>query len=118
MRNSVVWLASAVLVTLVLGGSVLAQPPDRRPPGGPGGPLARAVNDLKLPQEQRDTALEAVRAHQDNVRRLTDLAGASLMLKMKTVLSADEYKQLKDAADKLRPAGPGNRGRVTADDLV
>src|SRR5260370_29187729 len=49
---------------------------------------------------------------------MSDLAGATLLLKMKEALSAEEYRTLKEATDKLRAAGQGNRNRVTADDIV
>jgi EF hand len=120
MRNSVLWLASALAVLLVCTANSTAQPPggrgrgpdgppDRRggPGGGPGGGppgggLVRALDEMRLSEGKREAALTAVRAHQDNVGRLTDLSGAALLLKMKDILSEDEYKKVKEATDKAR----------------
>jgi hypothetical protein len=129
MRNYVLRLASAAMVTLVVVGHSVAQPPrgpggGGRPPGPPGdrggppGSLERAVDDLKLSQSKQETAHEAVRAYEDNVRRLSNLAGAGLMLKMKETLSDEDYKKLKEATDRFRAAGPGNRRRLAEDDIV
>jgi hypothetical protein len=74
------------------------------------------VDDLRLPQGKRDAAFAAIRAHQDNVGRLTDLASSGLLLKMKEVLSAEEFKALQETADRFR-RGPGGR-RLTGDDVV
>jgi hypothetical protein len=121
MRNSIMWLTAALLAAAVIGGGLVAQPPpDRgRPggPGGPGGPLVRVLDDLNLPEAKRDAAQAAVRAHQDNLARLTDLTAAGLLLKMKENLSAEEFKALKEATDKLR-VGPGGGRRLTTDDIV
>jgi hypothetical protein len=120
MRNSM-WLVFALLAAVIFGQTVAAQPPDRPPgppgPGGrgPGGPLERAVDDLRLPQGKRDVAFAAIRVHQDNVGRLTDLASSGLLLKMKEVLSPEEFKALQEAADRSR-RGPGRR--ATGDDVV
>jgi EF hand len=124
MRKSILWLVAPLMGLLVFVEFSVAQtPPDRgRPfgPGGRGGPpdnLERALDDLKLSKEERDTALEAVRAHRDNVRSMTDLAGASLLLKMKAILSPEEYKKLQEATDKAR-VGPRNGRSPTVDDVV
>jgi hypothetical protein len=124
MRNNLLWLTAALMATVVFGGSVVAQfPPGRGGPpgfggqGGPGGPLERAVDNLNLPDEKRDAALVAVRAHHDSVNRLTDLASAGLLLKLKDVLSPDEFRTLQDQTDKSR-RGPGGVRRLTADDVV
>src|SRR5207248_8767040 len=124
MANSILRLASALEATLALAGGGLAQPPDRR--GGPPDPfgrrgprdgLERVVDDLKLSGEKRDTALEAVRAYQDNVRRLMELSGASLLLQMKDVLSPEEFKKVAEAASRFRGSRPGPR-RPAEDDVV
>jgi hypothetical protein len=113
------------MAALVFEGFVVAQPPPdrRRPPPGPGGrglpisSLERAVDDLRLSREERDTALTAVRPYQDNVRSMTDLAGASLLLKMKGILSQEDFRKLQETTDKAR-VGPGNPRRPTVDDVV
>lgn len=129
MRNSILWLAPALLAVLALAGSAAAQPPGRGfPPGfpggrggpdgrgGPGGGLERTLDDLKLSADKRDAASEAVRAYVDNGRRVTELAGADLLLKMKEVLSPEEYKKLREATNRLR-RGPGGPA-LTTDDVV
>jgi hypothetical protein len=110
MRNSILWLASATAVLLIFTATSLAQPPagrgrgpdgiDRR--GGPPGGLARVVEEMNLSSNKKEAALEAIRAHQDNVNRLTNLSGAALLLKMKEILSQDEYRTLKEATDSRR----------------
>src|SRR5262249_17947133 len=55
----------------------------------PGG-IERALDDLKLTDKAREKAEAAVKAYQENVRKLTELARADLLLKMTEVLSADE----------------------------
>jgi hypothetical protein len=75
------------------------------------------VDDLKLSRDERDTALAAVRAHQDNIRRMTDVAGESLLLKLKGILSPEEYKKLQAATAAARDATRGGR-RLTADDIA
>jgi hypothetical protein len=124
MRNSALWLASVLLATLVFEGFVVAQPPPgRRGPPGPGGrgpgisSLERAVDEMKLSREERDTALTAVRAYQDNVRNMTDLAGSSLLLKMKTILSQEEFRKIQETTDRVR-VGPGGPRRPGVDDVV
>jgi hypothetical protein len=111
MRKGILCLAAALLAALVFGGRSGAQPPDRR--GGPlrrGGPasgLERAVADLNLSETKRATAIAAVREYQENSRRLTDLAGAALMLKMKDVLSPEEFQKLREATNRFRPRPVG-----------
>jgi len=63
---------------------------------GPGG-LERAVDDLKLADKKKDAAEAAVKAYQENVRKLTSQARADLLLKMKNVLSDEEFKKFKEA---------------------
>jgi hypothetical protein len=125
MRNSVLRLAPALAAVLALATTALAQPPGRRGPGdgfpppgrgfGPGGGLIRAVDELNLPESKRETAAAAVRSYEDDVRRLADLSGAELLLKLKESLSPEEYRKLKEGIDRLRPR-PG--GTITADDMV
>src|SRR5262249_42748822 len=101
MRNGMLWLTCALAVTLAGGGRGLAEPPgDRgRPPGPlvPPSGLERAVDDLQLSERKRETALADVRAYEDDVRRLTALANSALLLKMKAILSEEEYRQLVEA---------------------
>src|SRR5262249_26477864 len=127
MGNRLLWLASALVVTLVLAGSVGAQPrgKGKGPPGpprgrvGPGKGLEGALDELRLSGAKKDAAAAAVKAHQDTVRSLTELARAALLLKMKETLSEDEFKKFKAAADRPQPAGPRRGGsRLTADDIV
>jgi hypothetical protein len=126
MRRNLLGKMAALTATVVfgVGGIVVAQDPPGPggPPGfggrgGPGGPLVRAVENLQLPAEKRDAALVAVRAHQDSVNRLTDLASAGLLLKLKEVLSTDEFRALQDQTDKSR-RGPGGVRTLTANDVV
>ncbi len=87
------------------------------PPGGgafPSGGFRRggvegALEGLKLTDKKKETAEAVLKAHQENVRKLTDLARADLLLKMKDVLSEEEFKTFKEALD--RPSGGfGDRG--------
>jgi hypothetical protein len=123
MRNRVLGWATALALTSILAGGAAAQPPDRRgdPPPGPGRNVERAVDDLKLSESKRETTLAAAGAYQENVRRLMELARSELLLKMKEVLSPEEFKKFREAADGF-PGGPGRgpgRGRaLTADDVV
>jgi hypothetical protein len=73
--------------------------------------------DMKLSAGNRDTALAAVRAYRDDDRRLHELAAADLLLKMKEILSPEEYKKVKEAADKFREERGGAR-RLAADAIV
>ena len=74
--------------------------------GFPGGGLERALDDLKLTGKKKDTAEAAVKAYQENVRKLTDLARAELLLKMKDVLSEQEFKTFKEALERQPGATP------------
>src|SRR5262249_42739112 len=51
--------------------------------GPPGGGIERALDDLKLSEKKKDSAEAFVKAHQENVRKLTDLARSDLLLRMK-----------------------------------
>jgi hypothetical protein len=66
------------------------------------------VDDLNLSGTKKEKAEEAVKAHQENVRKVTDLARAGLVLKMKDIVSEQELKKFTDALD--RQPGPGGRG--------
>jgi hypothetical protein len=101
-------------------------------PGGPGGPglqlrigpgpggVEGIVDDLKLAGKKKDEAKAAVKAHQENVRKLMDQARADLIQKMKEILSEEEFKDFKAALD--RPGGGetffGAAGLPTPDVLL
>jgi hypothetical protein len=106
------------LATDLAGNGAFRGRGDRRGPGagfrpGPGGGfppasgIERALSDLKLSDQKKETAETAAKAHQDNVRKLIDLARADLLLKMTEILSDGEFKNFKVALD--RPAGFGAR---------
>jgi hypothetical protein len=100
MRNGILWLASALLAGLVIAGEGKAQPP--RPRGGPRGGLERALDDLNLKQSDRETARTAVRTYRDNVQRMTSLASADLLLRLKEVVSQEEMASLRKATASAR----------------
>jgi len=66
---------------------------------GPSG-LERAVDELKLSDKKKDAAATAVKAYQENVRKLMTQARADLLLKMKEVLSDEEFKKFKETTDR------------------
>jgi hypothetical protein len=74
-------------------------------PGFPPGDIEGVVDDLKLPGKKKDKAMTAVKAHQENVRKLMDQARAELLRKMKEILSEEEFKDFQAALD--RPRGEG-----------
>jgi hypothetical protein len=88
-------------------------------PAGPGANFKRAVDDLKLTGAKKDKADAAVKAHEDNVKTVTELARADLLLKMKDILSEQELNKFKDGLDRLlapgRRGGPGGRNSPAAD---
>src|SRR5260370_15431844 len=111
---------AVVLAALGLAGTALAQPPGR--PGGPpfGGPgnLERIIDNLRLDDKQDAAARKAIDAQDDQVRRARDQARTELLARMKDVLSAEQFKQFREAADRRPgPGGPGGGG-VPTDDLV
>jgi hypothetical protein len=126
MRNRILGLTLSLVVVLVLAAACTAQPPDRRPdrpdrfgrPPGPGGFEQRILDDLKLSEQKRETANAAVRDYQDNLRRLTGMTGADLMLKLKAILSEDDYKKLKEATDRSRPPARGDDRRLRVEDII
>jgi hypothetical protein len=82
-------------------------------PGAPGlfgpGPGVRGsagiegvVDDLKLSGKKKDQALAAVKAHEENVRKLMDQSRAELLQKMKEILSEEEWQDFKAALDRPR----------------
>ena len=60
------------------------------------------VDDLKLPAGKRDEAMAAVKAHQENVRKLMEQARAELLEKMKGILSDEEFQDFAAALDRPR----------------
>jgi hypothetical protein len=120
MFNRTLNLTSALAVALSLVWSAGAQPPDQNPAGrarragpggfGAGGGLERIVDDLKLSETKKQQAEAAVKEYQENVRKLIGLARSDLLMRLKDLLSAQEFKQLNDTLD--RPASLANaRGR-------
>ena len=63
------------------------------------------MDDLKLSGKKKDHARAAVKAHQENVRKLMDQARAGLLQQMKEILSEEELQDFKAALD--RPRGGG-----------
>jgi hypothetical protein len=89
------------------------------PPPGPGAGLPppvleRAVADLKLSDAKKETVTTAIKASREDLRKLTQLARAELLLKMDEVLSEEEYKKFKAALDRqptfADPPPGGRRG--------
>jgi hypothetical protein len=93
--------------------------------GGPGGPpaLERALDDLKLSDQKKEKAEVALKAHQETVRKLIDLARSDLLVKMQVVLSEQEFKTFTAGLDRRPGPGRGGRGAagrrgVTVDQIV
>jgi hypothetical protein len=85
--------------------------------GGPGGFEQQALNELNLTGKSKDKAEAVVRTHQENVRKLVELARSDLLLKMKDVLSDQEYKTFKENLERRPnpPPGPPAGATRTAD---
>ena len=117
MARTTLRLTFGLMAVLVIAAAVTAQPPGRRggppgpkgPPGGPGGGLERIVDDLNIPESKRDTVLAAVRGHQADLRRLADLARSDLLIKMKDILSDEQFRSFRSAIEP-GPGGPFGRG--------
>jgi hypothetical protein len=60
------------------------------------------VDDLKLQGKKKDLARDAVKAHQENVRKLMDQARADLLKKMQGILSKEEFEDFKAALGRPR----------------
>jgi hypothetical protein len=83
-------------------------------PGAPGGfgvggairlgpdAVEGVVDDLKLSGEKKAQAMAAVKAHQENVRKLMDQARAELLGRMKKILSEEEFNDFQAALDRPR----------------
>jgi hypothetical protein len=80
-------------------------------PFPPGNVAERALSDLRLTDKQKEAAETAVKTHQDTVRKLTELARADLLLKMKEVLSEDEWKRFQAVVDREPRFVPRGNGR-------
>jgi EF hand len=122
MRNGISWAAFALIGALLFADAVQAQPPGRR--GGPRGGIDRTLDDLKLSDKNKETARDAVGAYQDNVRRLTDLASVELLMKLKDIVSPEEFTKIRKATETARGdlarGGPGRgpgRG-ISTNDMV
>jgi hypothetical protein len=68
---------------------------------GPGY-IEGVVEDLKLPGKKKDEAMAAVKAHEENVRKLMAQARAEMLEKMKGILSDEELKDFEAALDRPR----------------
>jgi hypothetical protein len=75
------------------------------PKGGPGGAARAALDDLNLTGTTKEKAEAVVKTHQADVRRLLDMARSDLLVKMKDVLSEQEYKTFKQGLDRRPPPG-------------
>jgi hypothetical protein len=86
-----------------IGGFQVADGPGPGP--GPGlrpGVIEGVVDDLKLSGKKKDRAMAAVKAHQEDVRKLMDQARGQLLQKMQEILSKEELEDFKAALDRLR----------------
>ncbi len=122
MRYGTLCLVTALAVALFLGERGAAQPPGKRGRPG-GGSIERAVDKMKLSSKAKETVKDAIVAYQDNVRRLTDLASAGLLLKVQEVVSHEEFATLRKATEKSRtgpggPGGPRARRALGGDDMA
>jgi hypothetical protein len=88
-----------------------------RPGGGfrRGGGMEEALAGLKLSGEKKAKAESALQAHRENDRLLLDLARADLLLKLKDVLSAEEFAKFREAT--ARRPGPVSPGSSTRGDV-
>jgi Spy/CpxP family protein refolding chaperone len=127
-------LSLGLFLVLTADGQPPGGPPPKGPPGfgfggpkggqkgfkgGPGnsGPL---LDELKLNDEQRQKANQALRAYDERVRRQTTEARQELLAQMKEILPEDQYRAFRDELEQvpLIPAlPPGPRG-VPAEELV
>jgi hypothetical protein len=86
--------------------------------------VAAVVKDLKLSGKKKEQALAAVKAHQENVRKLMEQARAEVLEKMRAILSEKEFQEFRAALDRPRGQtifleGPGDgfrrSGRIQVD---
>src|SRR5262245_6929944 len=92
-------------VDLFVGGRTSPAPGGTAGFAGPGPAVIEGVvDDLKLSGKKKDQALEVAKAHRENVRKLMEQARAEMLLKMKAVLSEQEFKDFQAALDRPRGA--------------
>src|SRR5262249_6206344 len=127
MKFKVLAMLSLAAAMVIRGAASVAQPPPRKD-GGPGGKkgfgpdgkqgppskLVRTVDDMRLSESQRATVIAAVRDYEDDGRRLAGLAGANLLLKLKDIVTPDEFTKLREAAERSR----GGPERLSTDSVV
>lgn len=77
--------------------------------GPESGPEA-VVEDLRLTGKKKEQALAAVKAHQENVKKLLEQARADLLSKMKEILSEEELKDFAAGLDRPRAVTSVNIG--------
>jgi hypothetical protein len=81
----------------------------------PGGSAERALSELSLTDKQKQKAEALVKAHQESVRKLLEMARSDLLFKMKELLPEQDFNKFKAALDRpfgprLAPAGAGRGG--------
>jgi hypothetical protein len=77
-------------------------------PGGPAVIIDRAVDDLNLTGAKKEKAEAVVKAHHESVRKLMELPRSDMLVKMKDVLSEQEFKTFQTALERRpnpRPTG-------------
>ena len=79
--------------------------------GNRGGGVARALEGLKLTDEQKTKAQDLVKASEEKTRTLLTQAREDLLKQLKDVLPEDQFKQLKDQLDQQGANGQGNGPR-------
>jgi len=89
------------------------------PKGGPGGPGApkgpagdarRTLDDLDLAGATREKVDRVLRAAQEKQRRFDEVTRAAILLEMKDILKADDYRVLQDAISRPPGAPPFEQG--------
>jgi hypothetical protein len=127
MKFKILAMLSLATAMLILGTASVAQPPPRKD-GGPGGKkgfgpdgklgppskLVRTVDDMRLSESQRATVVAAIREYEDDGRRLAGMAGANLLLKLKDIVSPDEFIKVRETAERSR----GGPERLNIDSVV
>jgi hypothetical protein len=112
MRKDALLLTAALTAAWFITATATAQPPGRR------SGFDKVLQELKLSERQKQAARTAVVDYQDNVRRLTDLASASLVLELKKVVTQQEFKKLQAATEKARAIRPRPNRNLTENDMV